>query len=145
MPGVVVGVDGSSNSLKAFDWALKEAAIRQASLTVLAVVPVATSISGLSAQHYPADEEARLKVKQAIQEAVDKVTAGRSGLPSAAVQAVSGLPADELVKASADADLLVLGDRGHGGFARLMMGSVSVQVSQHALCPVVIVPGERPR
>jgi hypothetical protein len=49
----------------------------------------------------------------------------------------------ELIEASEDADLLIVGSRGAGGFTRLMMGSVSSQVSHHAHCPVVIVPGNR--
>ena len=51
-----------------------------------------------------------------------------------------GLPVDELVKASEGADMIVLGRRGMGGFVRLLMGSVSSQVAQHAQCPVLIVP-----
>lgn len=52
------------------------------------------------------------------------------------------MPADELIKASEGADLLAVGARGAGGFRRLVMGSVSSQVSHHAHCPVVIVPGK---
>ena len=55
----------------------------------------------------------------------------------------AGDPAEELVKASRDADMLVVGSRGSGGFARLLMGSVSSQVTHHAACPVVIIPGSR--
>jgi nucleotide-binding universal stress UspA family protein len=62
---------------------------------------------------------------------------------SVTVRAVNGLPAQELIEASRDADLLVVGSRGGGGFARLMMGSVSDQVVRHAHCPVVVVPGPR--
>ena len=51
-----------------------------------------------------------------------------------------GLPVDELIKASQGADMLVLGRRGAGGFARLMMGSVTNQVSRHAHSPVLVVP-----
>jgi nucleotide-binding universal stress UspA family protein len=61
---------------------------------------------------------------------------------SVTVKAVHGFPVEELIDASKDADMIVLGSRGAGGFTRLMMGSVAGQVAQHALCPVLIVPPE---
>jgi nucleotide-binding universal stress UspA family protein len=147
MSGIVVGLDGSHHSTTALDWAMDESALRGVPLTVLAVNPVAASIFGLSALRYPQDEQSRAQVQKATQECVDQVSSSRSGQHSAGVtvSAVSGLPADELIKASADADLLVLGARGTGGFGRLLMGSVSSQVAEHALCPVVIVPKDRTR
>jgi nucleotide-binding universal stress UspA family protein len=57
------------------------------------------------------------------------------------VKSLSGSPAEELIKAGADADLMVVGSRGSGGFGRLLLGSVSSQVTHHAPCPVVVVPG----
>jgi nucleotide-binding universal stress UspA family protein len=56
------------------------------------------------------------------------------------VKAVSGGPVEELIEASRTADLLVLGSRGAGGFARLLMGSIATQVAHHAYCPIVIIP-----
>ena len=56
-------------------------------------------------------------------------------VPEVTVSVTEGDPAEELVKASRDADLLVVGSRGSGGFARLLMGSVSSQVTHHAACP----------
>ena len=53
---------------------------------------------------------------------------------------MSGLPAEELLSAARDADMIVVGSRGAGGFARLLMGSVSTQITHHALCPAVIIP-----
>lgn len=49
-------------------------------------------------------------------------------------------PASELLEAAKDADLLVIGSRGSGGFGRLMLGSVSTQLVHHASCPVVVIP-----
>jgi nucleotide-binding universal stress UspA family protein len=140
----VVGVDGSPHSQKALDWAMTEAALRKAHLTVLAVAPAAASIWGITGQFTPS-QETQEKVNQAAKEIVDKAIS-RHGHQEVTLHTVSGVPADELVKASEDADLVVVGARGAGGFARLRMGSVSNQVSHHATCPVVIVPtgAERP-
>jgi nucleotide-binding universal stress UspA family protein len=145
MSGIVAGVDGSDHSKDALDWAITEAAVRQVPLTVLAVSPVAANIFGYTPERYPADEEARSRVEKATQQVADEAVARRSDVSGlqVTVQTVSGLPADELIKASQDADLLVVGARGAGGFARLVMGSVSSQVVHHALCPVVVVPGSR--
>jgi nucleotide-binding universal stress UspA family protein len=61
---------------------------------------------------------------------------------SVTVKAVHGFPVEELINAGRDADMIVVGSRGAGGFTRLMMGSVADQVAQHAHCPVLIVPPE---
>jgi nucleotide-binding universal stress UspA family protein len=143
MSGIVVGVDGSSHSHSALDWAINESALRRTPLTVLAVVPVASSIWGLSPQHYPADEDRRADVQRLVQETVDKAVAGHGGEVTVTLNVICGLPADELIKASAAADMLVVGARGIGGFGRLLLGSVGTQVSHHARCPVVLVPGAR--
>jgi nucleotide-binding universal stress UspA family protein len=137
MSGIVVGVDGSAHSMKALDWALDEAALRKTSVTVLAVAPAAASIWGITGQFDPAPETQE-RVKKAAEEIV-KEAASRHGQQQATVHAVSGVPADEIIKASESADLVVVGARGAGGFARLSMGSVSNQVAHHARCPVVVV------
>jgi nucleotide-binding universal stress UspA family protein len=137
MAGIVVGVDGSPHSQAALDWALDEAALRNAHLTALAVAPAATGIWGITSQ-FSGSQEDQEKVNQAAKDMVDKA-AQRHGHQQVTVRTVSGVPADELVKASHDADLLVVAARGAGGFARLRMGSVSTQVTAHAHCPVVVV------
>ena len=137
MSGIVVGVDGSSHSMKSLDWALDEAALRKTSVTVLAVAPAAASIWGITGQFSPS-RETQERVKHAAEEIVENAVS-RHGHQQVTVHTVSGVPADELIKASGNADLLVVGARGAGGFARLSMGSVSSQVSHHAHCPVVIV------
>ena len=138
MSGIVVGVDGSPHSQKALDWAMGEAALRNVHLAVVAVAPAAASIWGITGQFSPSQETVD-KVNHAAKEVVDEASS-RHGYHDVSLQTVSGVPADELVKASEDADLLVVAARGAGGFARLRMGSVSNQVSHHATCPVVIVP-----
>jgi nucleotide-binding universal stress UspA family protein len=72
------------------------------------------------------------------------VLAGLAGSrpDSVMIKAAHGFPVEELINAGKDADMIVLGSRGAGGFSWLMMGSVSGQVAQHALCPVLIVPPE---
>ncbi|MGH3238427.1 MAG: universal stress protein, partial [Streptosporangiaceae bacterium] len=74
------------------------------------------------------------KARQAAQAEVDQVLAemGDSRPESVTVKAMHGLPADELIKASQGADMIVLGSRGTGGFARLMIGTVTSQVAHHA-------------
>jgi nucleotide-binding universal stress UspA family protein len=140
MSGIIVGIDGSSHSHTALEWAMNEAAIRHESLTVITVQQVAASGWG-GIVVYPTDQEFLLQTQKAAQEAVDKAAQQLGGAaPPATVRAVVGIPAAELIAASWGADLLVLGSRGAGGFTRLMMGSVSSQVSHHAHCPVVIVP-----
>jgi len=138
MSGIVVGVDGSPHSQKALDWAMGEAALRNVHLAVVAVAPAAASIWGITGQFSPS-QETQEKVNQAAKEIVDKAIS-RHGHQEVTVRTVSGVPADELIKASQDADLVVVAARGAGGFRRLRMGSVSDQVARHAHSPVVIVP-----
>ena len=145
MPGILVGLDGSHYSERALEWAAKEAALRNAPLRVLAVHTVPAGWSGRGVPD-PVDDELVVSTKAAAQELTDKVLAGIGGArpDGVTVEAVSGIPADVLLRASEDADMIVLGARGGGGFARLHLGSVSDQVAHHAHCPVVIIPqGDR--
>jgi nucleotide-binding universal stress UspA family protein len=140
MPGIVVGVDGSGHSRKALETAAAEAAAHGVPLTVLVIHQAVRDVYG-SASHYGDDAALTEKAKEAAQAETDQVLAAAGSQPaSVTVTAVHGLPVDELVKASEGADMIVLGRRGMGGFTRLLMGSVSSQVAQHAQCPVLIVP-----
>jgi len=144
MPGIIVGIDGSVHSRRALDWAIHEAAIRKAPLTVLTVHQAAAGWAGPVA--YPGDAdltaEARKKVQEETDSALEKLDE-KDRPPSVTVEARNGFPATELLKAAEDADMIVTGSRGAGGFAKLMLGSVSSQIVQHAHCPVVVVPGDR--
>ena len=141
MSGIIVGVDGSGHSQRALEWAMKEAAIRHVPLTVLTVhEAIRGYFSGVAL--YPDDPARTEEARKAAQAETDKVLAGLDGPrpDSVTVKAVHGFPVEELVNAGKDADMIVLGSRGAGGFTRLLMGSTASQVSQHAHCPVLIVP-----
>jgi len=139
MAGIVVGVDGSANSRKALEKAVEEAALHHVPLTVLTVHQAVRDVYG-APSHYADDASLTDKAKQAAQAETDEVLAAASAQPaSVTVTAVHGLPAEELVKASDGADMLVVGRRGTGGFARLTMGSVTNAVTHHAHSPVLIV------
>jgi nucleotide-binding universal stress UspA family protein len=140
MPGILVGLDGSSAAHKALEWAVKHATLEHAPLTVLAVHEVAKSAWTGNPIIYPEDRAEEDKARQAAQEAVD-ATVGELGTrpESLTITAVSGQAAEALIDASRDADLVVVGSRGTGGFANLLMGSVSNKVVHHAACPVVVV------
>jgi nucleotide-binding universal stress UspA family protein len=144
MPGITVGIDGSAHSTYALEWAIKEAAVRHAPVTVLTVHLVPASGWTGNPIILPPDAAHLEKARQAAEEMTLKATSqlGAAQPASVTVRAVSGFPAQELIEASRTADLVV-GSRGAGGFARLLVGSVSSQVVHHAHCPVVVVPSER--
>jgi nucleotide-binding universal stress UspA family protein len=142
MSGIVVGIDGSPNSERALDWAMRQAAAVRAPLTVITVHEVPKSYWGGIPVVGPGDEPLLESLRQAAEEMTRKAAGqlGDAGPASVTVRAVSGFVVKELVDASQDADLVVLGARGASGFTRLIMGSVSHEVVQHSACPVVIVP-----
>jgi len=143
MSGIVVGVDGSGHSQRALERAMNEAAIRHVPLTVLTVHEAIKGYYGHMVT-YSDDPDRTEELRTMVQQEADKVLAALDGPrpDSVTVTAVHGYPVEELIKAGQDADMIVLGSRGAGGFTRLMMGSVSSQVAQHAHCPVLIVPPE---
>lgn len=145
MSGIVVGVDGSTGSHEALGWAAREAAIRHVPLTVVTVNPVMASAWTGNPVILPPDEPAVEHARAVAEEAAGKATSqlGDARPTSVTVRAVSGFIAEELISASRDAEMLVVGSRGAGGFAALRLGSVSSQVVHHASCPVVIIPADR--
>ena len=107
-----------------------------------AVWPVAGNHWTGNPQVYPADQGQAEKMRQAAEEATRKAVdaVGGPAPTSVTVRAVSGIAAQELISASNDADLVVVGARGGGGFASLMLGSTSQQVVGHSAAPVVVIP-----
>jgi nucleotide-binding universal stress UspA family protein len=145
MPVIVVGVDGSEESKRALRWAVEEAALRHVPVRAVyawtpPLVPGALGFAVLPAADLDAVREGAVELLDA---AVDEVVDG-SGVEVTRA-AVQGAPAKVLLQAAEEADLLVVGTRGHGGFAELLLGSVSQQCAHHATCPVVVIPHERRR
>jgi nucleotide-binding universal stress UspA family protein len=141
MPGILVGIDGSAHSQLALEWAAKEAALRHTTLTVLTVQQAVRGFWGGTA-HYTGDEALVEKARQAAQAETDKVLSGLGDArpTSVTVKATEAIPAEAILDEGADADLIVLGSRGSGGFARVLLGSVSATVVEHAQVPVTILP-----
>jgi nucleotide-binding universal stress UspA family protein len=142
MSVIVVGVDDSAGARQAVRFALEEAKLRGATLRAVhawqfgylgvAGIEGALPAAGGDLHEFRAAAAATLDatLRETIPEAVH-VEVDR--------HVVEGAPAEVLVEESRRADLLVVGSRGHGGFARLLLGSVSQQCAHHAECPVVIV------
>jgi nucleotide-binding universal stress UspA family protein len=144
LPGIIVGVDGSDHSRHALEWAMREAAVRHAPLTVLTVQQAVAGYWGGPVLD-PGDRDLADKAREKAQEETDRTLEKidpESRPSQVTVRAVNGLPAEALLEAAADADMLVVGSRGSGGFKRLLLGSVGVQVTHHANCPVVVIPAE---
>ncbi len=139
MKTIVVGVDGSEHSVDALRWAVDEGRLRNAKVVAVhawSLPHVSTThqaIHLLDVDFEPFREGARklleVTVKQAALEAEVEI----------AQVVCEGPPAAALIAAAEDAELLVVGSRGVGGFKGLLLGSVSQQVAHHAPCPVVVV------
>ena len=141
MNTIVVGVDGSEGAAAALEFAAEEAALRQARLRIVSAweVPIVAYTGGFAP---PLDDETNQALRLGAQQVADGALATAKTLqPSLEGEAVAveGQPADVLLGQAVDADLIVVGSHGRGGFASLLLGSVSQQVVHHATCPVVVV------
>lgn len=133
---IVVGVDGSASSKSALAWAARQAALTGASLEVVAAwgYPVYFGTTPV----WPSDFDPQSITEQSVAEAVDEL---RRAYPELDVHTtVEETDASvALLEAAEGADLLVVGSRGHGAFAGMLLGSVSQHCVTHAHCPVVVV------
>jgi nucleotide-binding universal stress UspA family protein len=144
---IVVGVDGSEGAKAALRFALEETRLREDTLRAVHAWHVDLSVPGIEAAYQPpatALEEHRRFAEAALEAALSEVGVDAGGVEIER-RVVEGRPAAALVEESRGADLLVVGSRGHGGFAGLLLGSVSQQVVHHADCPVVVVRPKRGR
>jgi nucleotide-binding universal stress UspA family protein len=130
---IVVGVDGSDASLDATRWAYRQAQLTGSALEAIACWHIPDQYAELVAEEI--DWNAR--AESLLDDALAAVENG--GSVQITRTSAQGHPAKVLTDASEGADLLVVGSRGHGGFVGMLLGSVSVHVSAHAHCPVVVV------
>jgi nucleotide-binding universal stress UspA family protein len=139
---IVAGIDGSSASRSALAWAAAEARLRDWPLLVVHAwsLPLVPATPGfIPAPVEPG--EYRRAAEELTGEVVGDVLADAADL-QVETAVVEGPAAQALLERVEADDLLVIGSRGHGGFAGLLLGSVSQQCAQHAPCPVVIVRGD---
>jgi nucleotide-binding universal stress UspA family protein len=141
---VIAGTDGSDPSLRAVEWAAREAALRGASLRIVAVPVLLRRMSWQPGPHSTPDTVAdaiRRFYEQALATAAACATEAE---PDVAVETalLQGRPARALAEAAADASMLVVGSRGAGGFGALLLGSVSRYVATLAPGPVVVAREE---
>jgi nucleotide-binding universal stress UspA family protein len=140
MKTIVVGVDGSETAGEALKLAAAEARLHGARLRIVVVWQVSAAAYGGG---FAAFDQRTLDAfpdhaQSVADEAAATVAELAPGVECSTV-VLNGQPAEALLGASADADLVVVGSRGLGGFKRLMLGSVSDQVVHHASCPVLVV------
>ncbi|MBT2459102.1 universal stress protein [Streptomyces sp. ISL-86] len=135
-PHVVVGVDGSSASYEALRWAVRQARLIGATVDAVTAYEVPGAV-GWSAPAVDADFD-EAQARQALDDEIKKVLVQVGDVPLEQ-HLIRGTAAKVLIGASVGAELLVVGSRGRGGFASLLLGSVSQQCAVHAACPVVIV------
>jgi nucleotide-binding universal stress UspA family protein len=133
---VVVGVDASTASRHAIDLAAAHATTLRTGLTLLHALDISPSLDALMLPDVIATLQS--DADSLVERLATKI---REDHPDLAVTGTvrTGRPAAVLIDASRDARLLVLGCRGEGGFAELLLGSVSSQVAGHAHGPVIVV------
>jgi nucleotide-binding universal stress UspA family protein len=134
---IVVGVDGSEASAEALKWAAGQARLTGGEVhAVISWLPPTVYDWGPAVADIDWAQDSRTALADTIKEALDAGDAEK-----VQQHVVQGHPAQVLADAAADADLLVVGSRGHGGFAGMLLGSVSHHVIAHARCPVVVIHG----
>ncbi|WP_329575713.1 universal stress protein [Kitasatospora sp. NBC_01250] len=137
-PRIVVGVDGSDSSKAALRWAVRQAELTGSAVEALTSweLPKTYGWPSLSAEVPDYEKDAGQALAETIRTAV-----GTGHPVEIRPLVVRGHAAAALLDAAHGATLLVVGNRGHGGFAEALLGSVSQQCVQHASCPVVVVRG----
>ena len=160
---IVVGVDGSSAAFEALRWAYRQAVRTGHALHLVTTYETEAPSSPYAASYaYAPDGPTAARLSEAesrwreerhhieqqraermLHDVLEAVRAAEEGSPEVTEEVIAGArPAGILIERSRDAELLVVGSRGLGGFRGLLLGSVSQQCVHHAACPVVVVRRE---
>lgn len=143
MARIVVGVDGSASAKAALRWAIRQAKLTGGTVDAVIAWHYSTAYS------YPVPisplSSARELAQRVLDEAVYEVQQALDEHVEITPKVIEGNAARVLLDASQDADLLVIGSRGHGGFVAALLGSTSQHAVQHATCPVVVIRDSGPR
>ena len=144
---IVVGFDGSAPAVAALRWAADEAALRGVELLVLRAWDLAQELAAILSERgmadgVPPETEVAATVQSRLEHDVAALLPAER-LAAVRCQAAEAHPAAMLVEAGADADLLVIGPRGRGRVASLLLGSVTLGCVQQATCPVVVAHAPR--
>ena len=136
---IVVGVDGSESSLQALEHAARQAELTGAALEAIMTWDLPVTYGWFP--QIPADWNPQADVTKSLDTIVERLRQSHPHI-TAHSRVAQGHPAPVLIEASRGAELLVLGCRGHGEFAGMLLGSVSEHCVTHAHCPVLIVRGD---
>lgn len=142
---IVVGVDGSEPSKVALHWAkfLGERTGRSLEAVMVAPSPASSGWATMGWVAFPTDWNPEESARQVLTDTLTEVFGDAASEVGTTV--CSGGAAEQLLHASRNASMLVVGSRGHGGFAGLLLGSVSSTCAEHATCPVMVVHGKDAR
>ncbi len=135
---IVVGVDGSETSLEALRWARDECRRRDCALRVVTCWTYPVLIGMAAAQAPISGAELELDARAVGEAAVEKVLGSDQDV-QVGTDVLEGPPSLKLLEYDHTAEMIVIGSRGRGGFAGLLLGSVSQHLAEHARCPVLVV------
>jgi nucleotide-binding universal stress UspA family protein len=134
---VIAATDGSQESMRAVEWAAREATLRKATLRIVAIAVLPQRMIPSPATPEAVAGMIERSMRRALAAAAQEVATLEPDL-AIETQLLDGAPAQVLVEAAAEASMLVLGSRGAGGFSAMILGSVSRYVATHAAVPVVV-------
>ena len=139
-PRIVAGVDGSPSSLSALRWAIRQAALTGAAVDAVIAwqYPAAAGGYGWAPTGMEGSFDFKENAEKTVADAIGSAVAPGTTV-GVYTRVVEGVAAQVLIDASVGADLLVVGSRGHGGFAEALLGSVGQHCVHHAHCPVVVI------